>query len=121
MRQRPSCGSPHATARRGAIAIAAALAVTVSACGGSDDAATGSAEQSCPIGALDTADGRVEVTIWHNYASLSGKILDEQIAAFNKSQKRVKVVGQFQGSTFEELQSKVEEAAVDNREKNLPL
>lgn len=117
MRQRPSCGSPHATARRGAIAIAAALAVTVSACGGSDDAATGSAEQSCPIGALDTADGRVEVTIWHNYASLSGKILDEQIAAFNKSQKRVKVVGQFQGSTFEELQSKVEEAAVD---KELP-
>jgi sn-glycerol 3-phosphate transport system substrate-binding protein len=105
------------THRRSALALLTATALLVpAACGGGGDGGGGGggdAAAGCPIGALEGADGPVEVTIWHGFTSISGKILDDQVKAFNESQDQVRVVAQNQGQ-FDELQSKVEQAAVDD-------
>jgi len=104
--------------------IAASAAFTLlfaSACGGSSDEAgegdSGSSAENCAIGALDAADGPVEVTIWHNFTALSLQAFEQTVASFNETQDKVKVVGQNQGVAFDEVQAKVEQAAVD---KELP-
>ncbi len=109
------------TISRSIVALGAAVALLVPvACGGGGDdgggGGGGEAASGCPIGALDDFEGTVEVPIWHGFTTVSGRILDAQIAEFNASQDKVKVVSQNQG-TFDELQAKVEQAAVD---KELP-
>jgi sn-glycerol 3-phosphate transport system substrate-binding protein len=104
----------HPTVRRRTLALLASAALLVpAACGGGGDGGGGGDASGCPIGALDDVDGTVEVTIWHGFTSISGKILEDQVKAFNQSQDKVKVVAQNQGA-FDELQSKVEQSAVDD-------
>lgn len=104
--------------------IAASTAFTLllaSACGGTADNAGGgdsdTSTEACAIGALDDVKGPVEVTIWHNFTALGLQAFNETVTAFNASQDKVKVVGQNQGVAFDEVQTKVEQAAVD---KELP-
>lgn len=99
------------------IAVATAAATILASCGGSGgetgEGSGDNGEAECAIGALDNVTEPVEVTIWHNSASVSGKVLEEQIAAFNASQDKVIVEGQYQGATFEEVQQKFESATAD--------
>lgn len=97
------------------IAGSLALALLAVSCGNSDDPNTNSASEACPLSALDEVTTPVEVTVWHNLASLNKKVLEQQIAAFNASQNKVRVVGQNQGITFDEVQRKVEQAIPDRQ------
>lgn len=67
-------------------------------------------DTSCAIGALDGVDHPVTVRLWHTLVAAPKAVLDQQIAAFNASQDRVRVVGQYQGGP-DEVQAKVEQAA----------
>lgn len=103
-----------------ALVLSAALLLPT-ACGGGGDSGGGgggsaASADDCPIGALDDASGKVKVPIWHMFTSLPRQTLEAQAKRYNASQDKVQVVPQFQGD-FDELQAKVEAAAVD---KTLP-
>lgn len=103
------------------VSILAAFALLVSACGGDSnesgskpDTDTGSSNENpeinpdnCPVDALDDADGPVEITIWHAYNALTKTALEEAGEEFNKSQDKVKVNIEAQG-TYPELLEKYE-------------
>jgi sn-glycerol 3-phosphate transport system substrate-binding protein len=87
--------------RRSVVACAVVLALGATACGGddSDDAAVGGDgatggdgdRPSCPLEALDEADGPVEITYWHGMQEASEATLEQLAEEFNQSQDRVQV------------------------------
>jgi sn-glycerol 3-phosphate transport system substrate-binding protein len=96
----------------------AALALLAAACGGggSDGAgptgttAGGSDLPECPLDALDAAEGPVEVVVWHTQTAQPLDVLEELVADYNASQAKVKVRLESQGSSYEEIQRKFNEA-----------
>lgn len=63
---------------------------------------------NCPVDALDSASGPVEIKVWHAYNSLTQKTLEQAAADYNASQDKVKVSVEAQG-TYPELLKKYEE------------
>jgi sn-glycerol 3-phosphate transport system substrate-binding protein len=51
----------------------------------------------CPVGALDDADGPVEITFWHAMSATNGVVLEQLVAEYNESQSHVRVTPVFQG------------------------
>ncbi|QGG94731.1 ABC transporter substrate-binding protein [Actinomarinicola tropica] len=97
-------------------------ALLVAACGGGgdDDADGGSGGTAdigevpeadpgsdlaaeCPVDALDSAEGPVEITFWHSMTVELGETLQDLVDEYNASQDRVRVELQFQGSYTESL------------------
>jgi len=106
----------------GAVAL---LALVAAACGGSSsDESGGGADQGsgeeaakvdpsqCPVAALDTAAGPIQVTLWHAYAGLTKTTLEELAAKYNASQSKVQVLVEAQGG-YEEILKKFEDRLAD--------
>jgi sn-glycerol 3-phosphate transport system substrate-binding protein len=103
-----------------AAATLAALALLAAACGGDDggggggDGGSGEGAAAelpeCPVDALESAEGPVEITLWHAQVAQSGEAIDELVAAYNASQDRVVVTAESQGSSDEELKQAYDQA-----------
>jgi sn-glycerol 3-phosphate transport system substrate-binding protein len=109
--------------RRTGLALVMGAALVAAACsdpptsggdavqaGGDDDA--GAELPECPLDALDSADGPVEVTLW--YGGIGGptkQTLEDMVAAFNADQDQVVVSASDQGASFAEVYRKFESAA----------
>lgn len=97
---------------------ALALAATMAACGGGDDSSDGGGGggggdlPECPVDALESVDPAdpVEVVVWHTQTARPLDVLDELVAEYNASQDRVVVRLESQGSSFEEIQRRFNEA-----------
>ncbi len=108
--------------RRFPVALIAAAALIAGACSdpptsGSGDVATGGDEgggdlPECPLDALESADGPVEVTLWYGGLNGSAKIaMVDMAAAFNAAQDAVVLNASDQGSSYEEVYRKYTSAA----------
>ncbi len=113
------------TARRGvrrsgvALAGLAVVALIAGACSsGDDDAAEpstgggGTDGFECPYDALESADGPVEIVMWHSDIGLPKITLEQLAQEYNDSQDQVVVRTEYQG-TFEEQVKKYEDAMGD--------
>jgi sn-glycerol 3-phosphate transport system substrate-binding protein len=93
----------------------AVLALVAAACGG-DDGGGGSASPDdstggevaadlpeCPLGALDDAEGPVDITLWHAATAQNKTALEELVAEYNASQDQVVVTPEAVGVSAEEL------------------
>ncbi len=94
------------------LAAVALGALIAAACGGDSGDDTSSADDTsggsdaaaiCPVDALDTADGPVDITVWHTYVGLTNETLHKITDAYNASQDRVRVHVENQGTGYEEL------------------
>ena len=84
------------------LALLLAGALVAAACGG--DSGGGSDDSAlCPVDALDSASGPVEITLWHTYVGLTNRTLNKLADDYNASQDRVKVRVESQGAAYEEL------------------
>lgn len=109
--------------------LAAALAVTVGACGvrdedggsspttsgGSDEEDDGPQLPDCPVDALESAQGVVEVELWHGLGAESENNLNALAEKFNGSQDRVRVLVRNQGVSYDEVLRKYV-AAIPSRQ-----
>lgn len=96
--------------RRAVVAMSVAAALLAVSCSPGDDDAASSAEPTagpstelptCPVDALDDADGPVEIELWHADIGLPSEAIDRLAADYNASQDRVVVRPQFQGAVPE--------------------
>jgi sn-glycerol 3-phosphate transport system substrate-binding protein len=78
------------------------------ACGGSDSEQASST--TCPVEALDDADGPVEITFWHTYLGLTSDTVNRLADEYNDSQDEVRVQVESQGAAAEELVRKYRQA-----------
>lgn len=97
-------------------AVLLALSLVAAACGGGDDGGSGdggddggaeSAEvdpSECPVDALESADGPVEITLWYAYSGNIEVGLQQNVEAYNASQDQVVVTAESQGVAYEEVQ-----------------
>jgi sn-glycerol 3-phosphate transport system substrate-binding protein len=100
--------------------LLAVLALLATACGGGDDAAGGDGGGSgggsdlptCPVDALDDADGVTEITVWHAWVGLTKRTVESIAEEYNASQDKVKVNVEAQGN-YEEMLAKYESALAD--------
>ncbi|HVM53355.1 MAG TPA: extracellular solute-binding protein [Acidimicrobiales bacterium] len=111
---------------RGAVAALAVVALAA-ACGVRDESSApdqtappvtgdeGPVLPDCPVGALDDADGVVDVELWHGLGSESENNLDQLAARFNQSQDRVRVLVRNQGVSYDEVLRKFV-AAIPSRQ-----
>ena len=93
-------------------AVAAAMALTVSACG-SDSPAKGSGstvKSNCPVDKFKSATTPTEVIVWHSYVGKTKQTLEKIAADYNASQTKVKVTVESQGNSYEELLRKFKQA-----------
>ena len=96
------------------------LALLAIACGGGDDSADGddggsgggSDLPTCPVDALDDADGVTEITVWHAWVGLTKRTVESIAEEYNASQDKVKVNVEAQGN-YEEMLAKYESALAD--------
>jgi len=92
-----------------AVVLLGAAALIASACGPAGGGALTYATE-CPVDALDTADGTVDITLWHSYVGLTEQTLNDIADSYNASQDRVHVDVQSQGVGYAELQRAYERA-----------
>ena len=92
-----------------AVVLVGVTALLASACGPAGGGALTYATE-CPVDALDTADGTVDITLWHSYVGLTEQTLNDLADAYNASQSRVHVDVQSQGVGYGELQRAYERA-----------
>lgn len=102
----------------------AALSLVAAACGGGSDDAGGDGgggssgdptevnADNCPAGALEDADGPIEITVWHAYNALTKETIEKAAADYNASQDKVVVRVEAQG-TYEETLKKYEDSLAD--------
>jgi sn-glycerol 3-phosphate transport system substrate-binding protein len=69
----------------------------------------------CPLDALDSAKGPVEVTLWYGgIGGVTKETMEHMVEAFNASQDKVHVTASDQGSSYAEVYRKFESAASAN-------
>lgn len=74
------------------IAAAAALSIALAACGGGGSSSDGGgAGAPCPVDALESADGPVQITFWHAMTRANEEALVRLTDQFNDSQSRIEV------------------------------
>lgn len=90
-------------------AIIVAVVALVAACGGDDGNGNTPSDNGdsvmgdCGIGALDAADGPVDITFWHAMTAANEETLQALIDEFNASQEQINVNLVFQGNYSETL------------------
>jgi sn-glycerol 3-phosphate transport system substrate-binding protein len=99
-----------------AAAVLLALTLLVAACGGDDGSGDGGGggggdeasvdPSECPVDALESASGPVEITLWYAYSGNTEIALQQIVDDYNASQDAVVVTAQGQGTAYEELQRK---------------
>jgi sn-glycerol 3-phosphate transport system substrate-binding protein len=97
-----------------AAALLGAFALVAAACGGGDDGSGGSDSSTpegaavdaslCPLDALESADGPVDVELWYSFTTETEQSLLDLVEQYNASQDQVRVIAEKPGSTFDELQ-----------------
>ena len=85
------------------LALLMAGALVAAACGGDSGESAGGDGAECPVGALEDADGPVDVTLWHTYVGLTSETINKLADEYNASQDQVKVTVENQGTAYEEL------------------
>jgi sn-glycerol 3-phosphate transport system substrate-binding protein len=98
--------------RRSVWAVIGAVVLLAAACssgGGSGGGQEGQAA-TCPLDALQSASGPVEVVVWHTQQAKPLDTLQALVDQYNGSQNKVRVRLENQGSSYEELQRKFESA-----------
>jgi sn-glycerol 3-phosphate transport system substrate-binding protein len=100
-----------------ALALLAAAALVAVGCGGGSDATDdtvpggdGDGLPACPLDALAEAEGPVDVIVWHTQTARPLDVLEELVADYNASQSAVRVRLESQGSAYEEIQRRFNEA-----------
>jgi sn-glycerol 3-phosphate transport system substrate-binding protein len=98
-------------------ALLLALLLVAAACGGDDDGGGGgggggavggdASGVDCPVDALESADGPVEMTFWHGMVARNEEILKTLTDEYNSSQDRVRVNLVYQG-TYDDTAEKFE-------------
>jgi len=96
-----------------------ASALVLAACGGGDDGGSSASDDSvpegasaevdpadCPLDALETADGPVEVTLWHSFVTKTQEAIEDLATEYNASQDQVVVTVESQGAGYQEIQRK---------------
>ncbi len=91
------------------VVLLGAAALVASACGPAGGGALTYATE-CPVDALETADGTVDITVWHSYVGLTEQTLNDIADSYNAAQDRVRVDVQSQGVGYGELQRAYERA-----------
>jgi sn-glycerol 3-phosphate transport system substrate-binding protein len=99
--------------------LVALLLVVLAACSGSGDDGAGGSDSSvaegevaevdpaeCPLDALETADGPVEITLWHSFVTRTQEAIESLATQYNASQDRVIVSVESQGAGYQEIQRK---------------
>ena len=95
--------------------LAITLALLAAACGGGgggggNSGGGGEVSQKslpdCPVDALDKADGKVKVVIWHGWGATIKETLDKLVKEYNASQDKVEVEAQNQGKSYNEVLKK---------------
>ena len=103
-------------ASRRLMTVLVSLTLAATACGGGGDgeatpgtsAASGSVDPSlCPVKALDTAPGTVEISFWHSMSSANENALKQLTDKYNAGQSKVKVTLTRQGTYDESIQKYV--------------
>ena len=101
--------------RRSSSIALTSIALLAAACGG-DDGDGGSAapasDVTCPVDALEQADGPVEIDVWHTEIGLPNVTLEKIAQRYNDSQDQVTVNVNYQG-TFQEQFKKYEDSLTD--------
>jgi len=109
--------------RRWLAAPALSLALVAAACsGGSSGTQEGEAPAdlpSCPVAALDTATGTTDIVLWYQLSGKAADTLEAMVATYNASQTKVKVRAELQGTSYEELLRKYEQAIPTNALPNI--
>lgn len=104
--------TPRTHRPRALLAALLAAVLLAAACGGDsgetgDQVAGGDTDggngTTCPVDALEDAEGPVDVTLWHAYVGLTNETLNDMAAAYNGSQDRVRIQVENQGASYEEL------------------
>ena len=89
-----------------AIACAAAAMLALTGCaGGTDGSSTGSTSAVQGSSAAQSADGKVQISLWHSMSGANQEVLDGIVADFNASQDKYEVVAENQG-TYDESTGK---------------
>jgi sn-glycerol 3-phosphate transport system substrate-binding protein len=82
--------------------------------GGDDGSGFAANMPECPVDALETASGPVEVVVWNTAAGKTKETLDKLVADYNASQTKVVVKLEGQGASYEEIWNKYQSAAQAN-------
>jgi sn-glycerol 3-phosphate transport system substrate-binding protein len=97
--------------------LLAAFALIAAACGGGDDGGSSPDDSTgggggdevaadlpeCPLGALEEAEGPVDITLWHAATAANKEALEALVAEYNASQDQVVVTAEGVGVAAEEL------------------
>lgn len=101
----------------GVLSALLALALLAAACGsgsGSEGEGDGSGDASdCPVDALKSAGGPVDIVLWHAIVGLAGRTVEQFAEEYNASQDKVRVRVESQGANYEEQQTKFTAALRD--------
>jgi sn-glycerol 3-phosphate transport system substrate-binding protein len=93
-------------------ALVATVGLLAAACGGGggggdgNEGAAGGELSECPLDALETATGTVEVVLWHFLGAEPAAALEQLADEYNASQSKVRVRVESQGTNNDELWAK---------------
>lgn len=101
------------------LALLLVAALVAAACGGGGEETSegggnggGGDLPTCPVDAIESADGVTEITVWHAWVGLTKRTLESIAEDYNASQDKVKVTVEAQGN-YEEMLAKYEAALAD--------
>ncbi len=101
-----------------AVSLAAVMALSLSACGGSasvggstaaapaGDTTAAAADTTAAAGSTASENGKVEITFWHAMGGVNGEATEALVKAFNESQDEIVVKSEYQG-TYDDMITKL--------------
>lgn len=96
---RPGRAGPTA-----AVLVVAALLVAACGSGDAEDEVGATGPDACPLVALASVPGPIEVTVWHPFVSETAAAFQAVVDDYNASQDQVRVVAEAKGGSYEAVQ-----------------